>query len=106
MLKILVIDPTVFFIRDGNALRQLVRLVVGNGGNAMEVSVVFDSDGMKESLSLGEVAPGETEHEIYLPDIRDSTEVTLSLWAGGVLQDEKFKLTIDDGRNFLVRPSP
>ena len=87
-LKIVSIDPTVFFIRDRDTHRQMARLIVENGGNAIEASAIINIGGLNESFSLGKVEPRETVHDIYLPDISESTEVNLSLWVGGVLQDE------------------
>jgi alpha-mannosidase len=88
-MQIASVQPTVFFVHHGDALRQLVRVSVENSGNEREASLVVRADGVDESWSLGAVASGKTECEAFLPDIRLPTQVWLGLWADGVLQDER-----------------
>lgn len=83
------IEPTVFFTRQGNGLRQLVRVNLENTGEARESSLRVHTDGVDESLSLGLVAPGKTECEVFVPDIRRSVEVSFALLSDGAVQDEK-----------------
>lgn len=83
------IEPTVFFAREGNGLRQLVRVSVENGGEARECFVRVQTGGVDESLSLGVVATGKTECEVFVPDIRRPVEVSFALLSDGAVQDEK-----------------
>ena len=88
-MRIASVEPTVFFVRDGDALRQLVRLTVENDGRQREASLQVRAEGLDESLALGAVSPGKAFCEVSLPDIRRPAEVWLGLWADGMLQDEK-----------------
>ena len=87
-MKIVSVEPTVFYIRDGETLRQLVRVGVENSGSEREATLRVRADGVEASLSLGRIASGEGSCEAYLPDIRQLVEVGLSLRADDELQDE------------------
>ena len=79
-MQILNIEPTVFFIRDGTGLRQQVRITVSNAADAVSATLVVRSaGGVDECLTLEHVGVGETEQEVYLPDLRSPVERTLSL---------------------------
>jgi hypothetical protein len=82
------VEPTVFFIREGDALRQWVRLTVENRGPDVAARLEVRADGVDESLPLGTVSSGETVREVSLPDIRSPVDVMLGLWADGTLQDQ------------------
>jgi len=43
-------EPTVFFVRDGDALRQLVRIGVDNAGTEREASLEVRAGGVREVL--------------------------------------------------------
>jgi len=51
-LRILTIEPTVFFVRDGEALRQQVRVTVDNPGEAVAASLTVRSENIDVSLTL------------------------------------------------------
>ena len=87
-LRIRTVEPTVFFVRDGGALRQLTRLTLDNPGHEAQASLRVRAEGVDESVSLNPVPSGETVCEAYLPDIRAAVPVTLSLLCDGILQDE------------------
>lgn len=88
-LRILNIEPTIFFVQDGDALRQLVRLTVGNSGDAVAATLTIRTAGVDEPSVLDSVRPGESVHDVYLPDLRSPTQVTFGLQAVGSLQDER-----------------
>ena len=83
------IEPTVFFVRDGDALRQLVRIGVDNAGTQREACLEVRAGGVREVLPLGAIAPGEGVYEVYLPDVQETTGVWLGLQVDGALQDER-----------------
>ena len=87
-MRIASVEPTVFFARDGDELRQLVRLMVENEGGQREASLQVRAEGLDESLLLGAVTSGRALCEAFLPDIRHPAEVWVGLWADGTLQDE------------------
>ena len=88
-MQILNIEPTVFFIRDGTGLRQQVRITVSNAADAGSATLVVRSAGVDECLTLEHVGVGETEQEVYLPDLRSPVELTFALWAAEQIQDQR-----------------
>ena len=80
-LRILTIEPTVFFVRDGEALRQQVRVTVDNPGEAVAASLTVRSESIDVSLTLDRMGSGETVHEVYLPDLRSPAELTFAVHA-------------------------
>jgi alpha-mannosidase len=87
-MHIRTVEPTVFFVRDGDALRQLARVRIGNDRPGMEASLRVRAEGVDEAVSLGLAPPGEVACEAYLPDIREPTELRIELWTGETLADE------------------
>ena len=89
-MQILNIEPTVFFIRDGTGLRQQVRITVINAADAVSATLVVRSaGGVDECLTLEYVGVGETEQEVYLPDLRSPVELTFALYAAAQIQDRR-----------------
>ena len=88
-MRIVSVEPTVFFVRDGDILRQLVQVTLDNKGGDREARLEVRADGLEEALPLGVVASGTAAYEAYLPDIREPKEVWLGLWAGDTLRDER-----------------
>jgi hypothetical protein len=92
-MKIVSIEPTVFFIRLDDALRQLVKLTLDSTVSVREATVkVHLQDIPDEAICLDNVDVGKKEYEIYLPDIREAVPVEIALWTGENLEDKK---TID-----------
>ena len=52
-LRILNVEPTIFFVKNGTTLRQQVRLTVENGGDAVTATLALRSESVDESLTLG-----------------------------------------------------
>ena len=73
-LRILNVEPTIFFVKNGTELRQQVRLAVENGGDAVTATLALRGESTDESLTLGTIQPGVSEREVYLPDIRSPGE--------------------------------
>ena len=88
-MRIVSVEPTLFFVRDGDALRQLVRLSLDNSGGEKNAWLILQAEGLEERVSLGTNANGRTEHEIFVRDIRQPTQVLMALWAEGFVQDER-----------------
>ncbi len=88
-LSIASIEPTVFFIRAGDALRQRVRLSLSSGAEAADAALSVRAAGVDERHPLTRLSAGTNELDVYLPDLRAPGPVTLGLLAGGSLQDEK-----------------
>ena len=88
-MRILHIEPTVFFVSDEEALRQQVRVTVSNSGDAVAATMTVRSAGINESLMLERVESGETVHEIYLPDLRSPAELIFALHVADRMQDQR-----------------
>jgi hypothetical protein len=88
-LRILTIEPTVFFVRDGEALRQQVRVTVDNPGEAVAASLTVRSENIDVSLTLDRMGSGETVHEVYLPDLRSPAELTFAVHAADYMQGQR-----------------
>ncbi|NLE43950.1 MAG: hypothetical protein GX620_04460 [Chloroflexi bacterium] len=63
-------EPTVFFVRDQNGLRQRVRVTVENTGDSCEAALMTRLGGDDEAFPLGHMASGRTAHDVYVRDVR------------------------------------
>ena len=88
-LRILSIEPTVFLVRQGAALQQLIHLTVENVGDVAAAVLAMHAADMAVSSMLDRVPPGVTVHDVYMPDLRSPTEVTFILQSAGSRQDER-----------------
>ena len=94
-MKMVSVAPTVFFAREGDGLRQLVRVDVENAGAAREARLVVRARDaghaldIDEARGMGTVAPGTAAYEVLLPDVRHPVDIELGLWVGDVLQDTR-----------------
>src|SRR5262245_24299292 len=98
--SILALEPTVFF---GNAetrpeagtdtetiaLRQLAYLNLENRGPVRELEVSIHSADFNERHSLGRVETGTGRHSLTVPDLQRPTPLTIGVWSGANLLDEK-----------------
>ena len=87
-LRLKSIEPTVFFVRVGDELRQIVKLKILNMGGAAEADLRVEFNSKTYHVWIGKVKPGLAEYEVEIPDIRRPTEVKFVLFSGG-LQDER-----------------
>ena len=77
------VQPTVFLAGSGGALRQVVRVGVGNAGAACEALVRVELLGVVAEATV-RLAGGEEEtHEVLVPEPRAAGEARVSLWIGG-----------------------
>ncbi len=88
-LRILNVEPTIFFAQSGTTLRQQVHLTVENSGREAAANLVLRGKSVDESLTLGMIKAGVSECEVYVPDIRSPGEISFSLQIDGTAQDEK-----------------
>jgi len=100
-VRLLSVEPTVFYLRDGEVLRQRVDLIVANEGEEVGASIQARADGMEVSWPLGRVGPGERQCQAFIPDIRSPAEVAFELWAGGTLQEQR-TLAWQPGRHWEI----
>jgi hypothetical protein len=95
--RLLDVRPTVLIARTDGGLRQLVRVTVGNPGDALACAIVAEWAGGRAEVPLDAVASGESRHELLLPVPQEPRDATFSLIAGG---------TVADGRQVSWRPPP
>lgn len=81
-ITILEVKPTVYFIETPTGLRQRLELRLGNNGDPARVTVRLEWDGQSVVAELERVDNGVNSYEIYMPDIRVQTELTLALQQG------------------------
>ncbi len=88
-MRLLCIEPTVFFLRGQSGLRQLVRLLVDNPGPERAARLVVVAPGVEESSLLGPVRSGQSRVEVTVPDWREPVRVRFELWADGQRADAR-----------------
>jgi hypothetical protein len=91
-LTIASVEPTVFFIRAGDALRQRVRLTLMSGAAVTGALLTVRAGSVDERHALPRLGVGTNVFDIDLPDWRAPVPVTLGLLTEGVQRDE---MTID-----------
>lgn len=83
------VEPTVFFVRDGNTLRQQVRLTFESAASVPDATLSVRARDVDEWLALPPLGAGLTGVDVHLPDLRTPQPVTLRLLAAGAIQDEQ-----------------
>ena len=85
-IELVEVKPTPFFprVESGQPLRQIAQLALKNSGNPAAASVRVTMQGQAAyTENLGEVPAGSSQRAIRLPDISQSTELTLELFRAG-----------------------
>ncbi|HDZ20308.1 hypothetical protein LCGC14_0312200 [marine sediment metagenome] len=78
-MKLLNIEPTIFFKKRQAGLVNLVKVAVNNGGNKAEAQLAVKGGGLSKRVKLGMVAKGENVLEVMLPEIEDAAAVHTEL---------------------------
>ena len=92
MIRIDSIEPTVFFVRAGDVLQQVVDLAVVNGDAESQATLLVRFDGQETAIPLGPIASGRSEIKVHVPDIRQQTTVWFGLSVSGNVESE---MTLD-----------
>jgi len=79
---IVAVRPTVFFVKDGNGLRQMVDIEVESPSTIQGVALRTVFGANKVDIPLGNIPRGKTTHNVPIPDIRDVVHVRFSLMKG------------------------
>jgi hypothetical protein len=87
-MRILSIEPTVFFVRTAEGLRQQVRLRVECPGAARLILAVRGG-GLEDHIPLPELGAGASECAAYIPDVRTAMRLDFSLLHNGRLECQK-----------------
>ena len=83
------VEPTMFYLRQEEAPRQLVRVTVENRGAAQAMALRLEGLGIAEQLALGVVPGGTHVCASYWPDIRGGGEIALALLVDGAEADRQ-----------------
>ncbi len=76
---------TIYFIRDGEGLKQGYDLEFDNPGSAVDVTLTVKWGSNKQQLEVGRVGRGCSTARVYIPDIRENVGITFSVDGGGSL---------------------
>jgi len=82
-MKLLNIEPTIFFKKRQAGLVNLVKVTVRNDGNKAEAHLAIKGGGIDKRVKLGSVAKGESVLEVMLPEIKSAAAVHAELVVGG-----------------------
>ncbi|OPX22477.1 MAG: hypothetical protein B1H02_06090 [Candidatus Latescibacteria bacterium 4484_107] len=76
------IEPTVFFVREGGGLKQVLNVVINNEGLAAEGKLKGTAANRAFSFELGEIASGESIRPIHLDEVTKPTSAQFTLTLG------------------------
>jgi alpha-mannosidase len=76
--------PTVFFVRDGDGLKQLLTVNVDNSGAPAAGVLSIRIDGRDLSFPLDPIPQGKSSFPVAIPEIAKSVEATFTLKANGL----------------------
>ena len=79
---IIAVRPTVFFVKDGNGLKQMVDMEVESPTTVQGVALRTVFGANKVDIPLGDIPRGKTTYNVPIPDIRDAVHVRFSLMKG------------------------
>jgi hypothetical protein len=77
------VTPSVFFVRGGDGLKQLLTVNVENPGAATAGDVTVTLDGRDLSFPLGPIPAGKSSFSIAAPEILKPVKASFALKAGG-----------------------
>jgi hypothetical protein len=89
-VRITSVDPTAFFAYRGDTLRHLVRVSVSDAEtlSSQNVCLRLQARGLDEDIVLDPIVPGRAQYDAWFPDLRQPTEIRLSLMSDGQVCDE------------------
>jgi len=88
-LHLVSIKPTVFFIKERNALLQMVEVNIENTSEPVEASLDTRLNGKQRTTALGKVKKSKTTVRAYIPDIAEPRPVEFVLRAKGKVRDRR-----------------
>jgi alpha-mannosidase len=100
-LRLVSIKPTVFFIKDKDALLQVVEANIENTSVPVEASLEVRLNGKQKTTVLDKVEKGKKTVRAYIPDISKAMEAEFILKSNGKIQD-RLKLTWQPKRHWQV----
>ncbi len=85
-LRLVSVKPTVFFIKDKDALLQVVEINIENTSEPVEASLEARLGGKPQIKSLGKVKKGKATFQVNIPDIAEPKQIEFILKAKGKVQ--------------------
>ena len=89
MLRIAAVEPTLFFIRQQNALCQQMRVTIDNPSEPVEAAAIyFEAEGHAPAVCpLGGIREGKHAYPLLVPDLRQPAQATFTLRVGDQIHD-------------------
>ena len=100
-VRLLDVQPTVFHVRDGNSLRQVVDVTVENDGEPLEADLRVKFGNEETLVKLGKLDKGKSTVQAHVPEIDRETPAEFTLIAEGKPLDNR-KTTWQPGRRWEV----
>ncbi|MHC4641113.1 MAG: glycoside hydrolase family 38 N-terminal domain-containing protein [Planctomycetota bacterium] len=100
-LRLVSIKPTVFFIKEKDALLQVVEVNIENTSEPKEASLEVRLNGKQRTTAISKVGKGKATVRAYIPDISKATQAEFVLKVKGKVQDRR-RLTWQPKRHWQV----
>ena len=81
-LRLLSVEPTVLFVREGGALLQVAEIEVESTAELSEVKVEIKLGSLQKSTGLGKIEKGKAKVQVYVPEIIAATEAEFVIRVG------------------------
>jgi len=100
-LRLVSVEPTVFYVRQNGALQQVVEVTVENDGEAVAGGLQVKLGAKQTLAELGKLEKGKSTVQVQVPDIRPHTPVEFVLSVAGKALGSH-KTTWQPGRHWEV----
>jgi hypothetical protein len=88
-VRLLAVEPTMFFVRTGEGLCQVAEATIENRGTPVDGRLEIRLPAAKATAELGRLAQGRSTVQFRLPEVREPVAVEFVLLASGVAQDRR-----------------
>lgn len=95
------IHPTVFIARKNAALQRLIRIAIYNAGDQQAARLITEMSSVANIVDVMLVAQGESQHDVYVADTDEPTQLTVTLSVGDEVIDTH-RLLLQPARHFTV----
>lgn len=95
------IEPTILFVWEQEHLMQLLKISLSNQLKATEVHLEVSVGTWKQSLDIGKVSKGESDFDIYVPDISTPTAAEFLIKTGNKIWD-RYQFEMQPQRHWEV----
>jgi len=82
-MKLLNIEPTIFFKTRGGVLQNLVKVTINNPGGEAAAQLVVKAAGVSRRVKIGKVPTGKSTQDVLLPEIKKTVGVRAELIVRG-----------------------